>query len=853
MMPRCPDIRHIPILLAALILGACLVAGAGCTRETRRPVQRKDFYGYRLPVGAVSRLGSDRLCKPNQWVNVAFVADGQAVAASYGTITSSSGDDLGITVWDRETGESICTLPGSLVLARSPSGKYIATVDMATHTVVVYDMPSGQRALRIDGSYQHDGGMRFFDDHTLALSPREATDTIERWNVQTGERLPPVRRQGLSGIWATDMGRYVVVRPANTWQLSVRDILLETEVFGADIYRRSGGEVLLRRAAVSSDGKVMACLAGETPQVFWWSADHLRDNQNGIPCLPANILALCTDGSIIAAAGGNAVCLYSVQQRRLTRVIVTGQQDVRSMDISPDGRTVVTAQDDGSVRLWDTSTGDEVMGPKGPGHIPWVFRFAQDGQKVFADYSLDAWEKTTWTWDTTTGQVLTATPPYQGPRWFSQDGRLTCVPRPEGCGTPEFAVLDAAGAELCSLRQEGGAVHDVVFSPDGALVAVESLRDISVFDQHSGSPLASVPLDRDKWSDWRRPVFTADGKTLIIIHNQREVGEFAAYDARSGAPVPILAQLKRWPKSGRLSADGKTVGGIAENGPYANHKAIGRWDAQTGRLLLSVRLRHDVSSVAMSPDGHWAVASYNHAPHHCSVWDAHTGFELLRPMGHSGQVLSVEMSPNGEWFATSSRDSTILVWSLAPKFWVDMIYGAKTPDMTTLWNDLGAQDMDKSFGAMCAFTLKGKRAVHFLHERLAALAEDQARLLALIADLDGGDWSVQERAAQELRSLGVRARATLGHATRNASPRARLIAAMVQNSIPECDDLVQCLPDEQRRRIRAIVALDHINTRDSRAVLEGVVRLAGLTLEAQYAESALKAAGTPQHTAPFTR
>ena len=46
------------------------------------------------------------------------------------------------------------------------------------------------------------------------------------------------------------------------------------------------------------------------------------------------------------------------------------------------------------------------------------------------------------------------------------------------------------------------------------------------------------------------------------------------------------------------------------------------------------------------------------------VWDVTTGKELNKFAGHRGRILSVSISPDNTMFATSSEDSTVLLWHL---------------------------------------------------------------------------------------------------------------------------------------------------------------------------------------------
>jgi WD40 repeat protein len=67
-----------------------------------------------------------------------------------------------------------------------------------------------------------------------------------------------------------------------------------------------------------------------------------------------------------------------------------------------------------------------------------------------------------------------------------------------------------------------------------------------------------------------------------------------------------------------------------------------------------------VTSVSMSPDGaRLATGSLDRT---AKVWDAVTGRELLTLKGHTGRVFGVAFSPDGQRLATGSEDRTARIW-----------------------------------------------------------------------------------------------------------------------------------------------------------------------------------------------
>jgi WD40 repeat protein len=75
---------------------------------------------------------------------------------------------------------------------------------------------------------------------------------------------------------------------------------------------------------------------------------------------------------------------------------------VRSVAFSPDGRRIVSASDDKSVRVWDAETGQTVLGPL-EGHTSPVssVSFSPDGRHIVSG----SHDQSVQVWDTETGRI----------------------------------------------------------------------------------------------------------------------------------------------------------------------------------------------------------------------------------------------------------------------------------------------------------------------------------------------------------------------------------------------------------------------------------------------------------------
>lgn len=90
------------------------------------------------------------------------------------------------------------------------------------------------------------------------------------------------------------------------------------------------------------------------------------------------------------------------------------------------------------------------------------------------------------------------------------------------------------------------------------------------------------------------------------------------------------------------------------------------WDILDGKLVYTLSIEDGVTTVAMSPDGHYVAAGS--LDKSVRVWDTTSGYLVERlesPDGHKDSVYSVAFAPNGRELVSGSLDKTIKLWELS--------------------------------------------------------------------------------------------------------------------------------------------------------------------------------------------
>ncbi|PWW80389.1 WD40 repeat-like protein [Tuber magnatum] len=233
----------------------------------------------------------------------------------------------------------------------------------------------------------------------------------------------------------------------------------------------------------------------------------------------------------------------------------------------------------------------------------------------------------------------------EGPDWFAIFNPK--VPR----------LLDV---DLVHTLEHNSVVCCVRFSQDGKWVATGCNRSAQIFDVKTGgmvSRLQDESVDRDGDLYIRSVCFSPDGRYLATGAEDKQI---RVWDIQGRT----IKQTFQGHEQDIYSLD------FARNGRHiasgSGDRTVRVWDIESGQNVLTLSIEDGVTTVAISPDGrHVAAGSLDKS---VRVWDAHTGFLVERlegAEGHKDSVYSVAFAPNGRDLVSGSLDKTIKMWELS--------------------------------------------------------------------------------------------------------------------------------------------------------------------------------------------
>jgi WD40 repeat protein/serine/threonine protein kinase len=387
---------------------------------------------------------------------VAFLGDGTRLA--------SGGFDGTARVWDPQTGRQIMSLPidtiATTCIAFSPDGTRLAAGSLEK-SVRVWDLEARQEAVSL-GGHDNTAVMAIaFSPDGRQLASASLDGTVRVWDsapATTGPRAVPLGGHdgAVFGVAVQPGPRGLVASASQDETVKIWDAAT-----GEVVRTLTGHAGPVSRVFFSRDGRRMVS-ADFSSLARVWDTATFKEVRTFRAF--AGVVALSPDGRHIAftAEGAKVHIRDTDTGEEVLPPFHAHDVPIVTVAFTPDGKAVATGSWDGSVKVWEVSTGRLVRTFTGTGIIAWL-AFSDDGTRL----ATASWDRYVKIWDTATGKGLRTLLGHEHRVLgvaFSPDGKHLASASQDNTARV-WGV--ATGKEVAVLHGHIGYVLCVAYSPDG--------------------------------------------------------------------------------------------------------------------------------------------------------------------------------------------------------------------------------------------------------------------------------------------------------------------------------------------------------------------------------------------------
>jgi DNA-binding beta-propeller fold protein YncE len=505
--------------------------------------------------------------------NVAFSADGEAVAA-----VLTGGGSGALYVWRTATrvpiGRAIPILGDSFAVAVGRGGRVVA--GGVGDRVVVYDAGSGTRLAE---------SVHVPQPLTIEWSP----DAAERYVLTTSDTAQ---------VWE--------------WKSGAAPVVL----------RREG----VMRGRFAPNGDSIALLDAKGVSEWSWRNDREKPQWEGDLRPPLEDLRYSADGTFLAVSHlHDGVRVYDSATHKVVADL-RGASAV--MAFSTDGRTIVVAEGNRSVRLWDIEDERELA--------------RASHEQALADVAIRA-----------DGAVVSAAPAdtmqvWRAGAWLEREIRFPETAKIDGMAfdprTGDLAVAapavyryDVRRETVTRTRVRGGG--PLAFTTEGDLVTRAPRAWIRWRDWTSEAPQEREPLPL--------PVLRA-ARTLSI----------GANGAIAGDPKEVTVYDVQWRAQRRFAMKRGRGAALDRAGSYlatADAPGVTVYETRTGSVRQSLPTGAFARAVAFAPNGRVLATTNGPAIRLWERWHGREAREMARLQLQQWNAMHLAFSADGMWLAAASE------------------------------------------------------------------------------------------------------------------------------------------------------------------------------------------------------
>jgi len=512
---------------------------------------------------------------------------------------------------------------------------------------------------RLEGHLGQVFTLSWSPDSSLLASGASNENTIRIWNIRDGRQV-----RVLNGH--TDWIRVVAFSPDGKLLASGS---IDTTIKIWDVATWSllstlrGHAGFISTVAFTPDGRSLASSSNDGRVLLWdivtgaqrsgFSFTSEPDLTTGAP-LWATGLSFSPDGKLLAVGEENGSIQLLDTTTGENKRTLAGHQGIvvsRGVQFAPDGKLLATAGFDGTVRLWDVASGTQTAQLDDHNFRVLSISFSADGQHLASTSDQGGHLLV---WDMSQTDTVS--------HYKVGQGAITAM-----AFSPDSSILGTVGANgttrlhlladkrMRTLFGSSRANKSLAFSSDGQIASITEEGRVSVLGADDVQGKALEGLDGRALN----VVTSDDGKLIVAGSSTGAIGRWDG--ATRGAQPPIHSQNLQQIYALAVSGDGKL---IAAGGPPDDPR-IELWDAASGKLLHTLASGSSaIANLAFQPRG--VLLAVTNVEGALQLWNTQDG-TLVKSISATQQqrwFAAMAFSPDGTMLLTGSLAGDITFWNV---------------------------------------------------------------------------------------------------------------------------------------------------------------------------------------------
>lgn len=564
-----------------------------------------------------------------------------------GKMVASLGSGRGISVFDSQAQALLRTLEIDAGRFRaiqfSPVTKQLASAS-TDGTVRIWTPSKGDQP---EQELKHGPPVRHveFSDDGIQLLSASVKGAARIWNLESGELTAeiPTGEGENRDVSLSPNGHYVAVAKEDG---RVR----VTEIASGMVQHQFRPNPDVEVVAWSPDSSFVATGSYSGAIRVWSLEDGMLKFETGTSMKQIGDIEFIDDNVLSAVGISGQLLLLDFAAGQELRHLATHGLTQGVLDFLPDGKSLCVGSGDGSIKLLDVPS---LLKPTVFWHEADVrhVEFSKDGNTLLAADS----GGTVTSWDLVAGTCYTFSGDGERARVYAIQDSLAHIAVARDDGT--VALWDGRTGEIVnSLRSPGsGAITVLEFSPNDRELSVGH-RDGALNTFVIADPTESSCVARECEGGVNDLAYSPDGRFIIAAVSNNAVQQITT---QSGKDTLWKIPLNSEPLAVTYCEQGETIAIGTSTGE------LQVWDVATRTRRTTVKAHTSrINVLSVFPNG--TTLASGGRDRRLQLWDTTSGERLTTLRGHSRQFFSIAVSSDGKTMASGGLAGDVRVWRSQP-------------------------------------------------------------------------------------------------------------------------------------------------------------------------------------------